>query len=150
MNSPAVIRLPRRQVRAAAAEFRGRAPLPSPRSPATTTGVPQEKAKESASMKRQYYKRSFFPDGRGRHLWMHGYHRHIGSAKWERFRRELIEQRGNRCEQCGQEGGSLVLHHLHYKTLGNEQPEDVQLLCRDCHERADEKRAAVNRQLGQS
>ena len=25
-----------------------------------------------------------------------------------------------------------------------ELPEDVQLLCRDCHERADEKRAVVN------
>jgi hypothetical protein len=73
-----------------------------------------------------------------------------GSAKWKRFRREVIEQRGNRCALCRQEGGSLVLHHPHYKTIGNEQPENVQLLCRGCHKRADKKRAAVNRAVGQS
>jgi 5-methylcytosine-specific restriction endonuclease McrA len=66
-------------------------------------------------------------------------------AAWKRLRSEVIEQRGNRCEQCVQEDVALVLHHLHYKTIGNEQPEDVQLLCSDCHERADEKRAAANR-----
>jgi hypothetical protein len=36
-----------------------------------------------------------------------------------------------------------VLHHLRYKSVGNEQPEDVQVLCQDCHERADERRAKV-------
>jgi 5-methylcytosine-specific restriction protein A len=80
--------------------------------------------------------RSDFPDR---------YAQRISSAEWKSLRRKIIEQRGNLCEKCGHEGGSLVLHHLHYKSMGNEQPEDVQLLCSTCHEQADEERAAVNR-----
>ena len=40
---------------------------------------------------------------------------------------------------------SLELHHVHYRSLGNEQPEDVELLCRECHTGADEARAAKGR-----
>jgi hypothetical protein len=55
------------------------------------------------------------------------------------------EQRGSRCEWCGQESASLALHHLHYRSLGSEQPEDVKLLCAECHTKADEARAARGR-----
>ena len=85
------------------------------------------------------------PDSRVRHSWMHDYNGHIGSAKWERFRREVIEQRGNRCERCGHVSAYLELHHKHYHSLGNEQPEDVELLCPKCHKGADEARAAKSR-----
>jgi len=78
-----------------------------------------------------FFSRSDFPDR---------YAHRISSTEWKSLRREIIEQRGNRCELCRHEGGSLVLHHLHYKSMGNEQPEDVQLLCSTCHEPADEKR----------
>jgi ribosomal protein S14 len=85
------------------------------------------------------------PDSRVRHSWMHDYNGHIGSAKWERFRREVIEQRRNRCERCGHVSAYLELHHKHYDSLGNEQPEDVELLCPKCHRGADEARAAKSR-----
>ena len=45
------------------------------------------------------------------------YAQRISSTEWKSLRREIIEQRGNRCEQCGHEGGSLVLHHLHDKSM---------------------------------
>ena len=54
----------------------------------------------------------------------------------------LVEQRGDRCERCGKESVPLDLHHVHYRLLGNEQPEDVELLCRECHRGADGSRAA--------
>ena len=40
---------------------------------------------------------------------------------------------------------SLELHHVHYRSLGSEQPEDVKLLCPECHAAADEARVAKSR-----
>ena len=82
------------------------------------------------------------PDSGARHSSRHDYNFHIASAEWQRFKCEVIKQRGNRCERCGQVSASLELHHLHYHSLGSEQPEDVELLCPKCHKGADEARAA--------
>jgi HNH endonuclease len=85
-------------------------------------------------------------DGWARHLRKHDdYNCHIGSTDWKRFKRELIKQRGYRCERCGQVSAPLELHHLHYHSLGSEQPKDVELLCPKCHKGADEARAAKSR-----
>jgi HNH endonuclease len=82
---------------------------------------------------------------RGRNDFPDRYHQRISSASWKTLKREVIEQRGNRCERCRQESASLALHHVHYRSLGSEQPEDVELLCSECHTRADEARAAKGR-----
>jgi len=42
------------------------------------------------------------------------------------------------CEDCEESwnfaiGFSPELHHLHYNTVGNESPEDLAVLCRECH-----------------
>lgn len=57
---------------------------------------------------------------------------------WAAFRRRILELRGGKCEHCAKKsdpsvGIYLHLHHKHYKTLGREQPEDVELLCNVCH-----------------
>jgi len=78
----------------------------------------------------------------GRNDFPDRYQQRISSAQWKSLKREIIEQRGNRCERCGQESASLELHHKHYRSLGSEQPEDVELLCAECHTRADGARAA--------
>ena len=41
------------------------------------------------------------------------------------------------CEDCGRsgEGVALDLHHLDYDRYGHEEPSDVILICRGCHER---------------
>lgn len=80
--------------------------------------------------------RSDFPDR---------YQRRISSAQWKTLKRKVIEQRGSRCERCEQVSASLHLHHVHYRSLGSEQPEDVELLCPECHTGADEARAAKSR-----
>lgn len=40
------------------------------------------------------------------------------------------------CPKCGFQSGNktkFVTHHRHYRTFGNERPEDVVVLCRPCH-----------------
>lgn len=76
----------------------------------------------------------------GRNDFPDRYHKRISSTEWKKLRLEVIEQQGNRCQHCGKDGISLALHHKHYKSMGNEQPQDVELLCSDCHATADQKR----------
>jgi 5-methylcytosine-specific restriction endonuclease McrA len=77
---------------------------------------------------------------RGRSDFRDRYQQHISSPDWMLLKNQILAQRGNRCERCGQSRISLELHHLHYRSLGNEQPEDVELLCQECHTLADEER----------
>lgn len=79
---------------------------------------------------------------RGRNDFPDRYHQRVSSAQWKILKRKVIEQRGNRCEHCGHVSASLELHHVHYRSFGSEQPEDVKLLCPECHKEADEARAA--------
>lgn len=65
--------------------------------------------------------------------WREKYKAHMKSEKWKLFRQGIIRERGAKCELCHDKKGGLHLHHLHYKTLGEETKEDVQLLCRACH-----------------
>jgi 5-methylcytosine-specific restriction endonuclease McrA len=60
----------------------------------------------------------------------------INSPQWQMFKLSIIAARGMKCEACGRDG-RVDLHHLHYRTLGAERPDDVRLLCYPCHQRAD-------------
>jgi len=82
------------------------------------------------------------PDGddyhylNGRNAFPDRYQQRMTSANWKTLKRKVIEQRDNRCERCEKESASLHLHHVHYRSLGSEQPEDVELLCPECHTEA--------------
>lgn len=74
-----------------------------------------------------------------------GYDVYLRSQRWREFRTAMLELADGTCERCGaseHENRLLVLdvHHLHYQTLGCEVPDDVQVLCRPCHELADDER----------
>lgn len=73
------------------------------------------------------------------------YQQRIASAEWKNLRRDVIAQRGSRCERCLREDDTLALHHKHYRSLGTELPDDVELLCGDCHKAADDARDQQNR-----
>jgi hypothetical protein len=45
----------------------------------------------------------------------------------------VIERSKGICERCHKRPGELV-HHLHYRSLYNEQPEDMQHWCKGCHD----------------
>ena len=44
----------------------------------------------------------------------------------------VLERAKGVCEDCSTDH-SLELHHLHYRTVGEEEPDDLLALCRDCH-----------------
>jgi hypothetical protein len=70
------------------------------------------------------------------------YTAYLLSETWRSLKRRIIKLRGYKCEWCKVEGNvSLQLHHLTYERLGCELDTDVQLLCSNCHFKADQRRA---------
>lgn len=63
------------------------------------------------------------------------YKEYLQSDKWRTFKNKLKRLRGNRCEVCQAPNKILDGHHLTYIRLYNERLDDVQLLCRECHEK---------------
>jgi 5-methylcytosine-specific restriction endonuclease McrA len=47
-------------------------------------------------------------------------------------RQEVGRRSRGRCEECGCTG-PLELHHMTYEDEGNEDPNDLEHLCRSCH-----------------
>ena len=61
------------------------------------------------------------------------YEDYIRSPEWRMFRHNIIMARGKQCQSCLETKGRIDLHHKHYKNFKCERPEDVILLCEDCH-----------------
>jgi hypothetical protein len=74
--------------------------------------------------------------------WRIRYERRIKSVPWKNMRRDFMRLRGPKCERCERTTTDLALHHKTYERLGRESPSDVELLCPNCHTRADAERAA--------
>jgi 5-methylcytosine-specific restriction endonuclease McrA len=68
------------------------------------------------------------------------YNQYMRSREWDHIRRQVLDRANGQCEHCG-ERGLLQVHHLHYESLGNEDLDDLQALCEDCHSDADIERA---------
>ena len=56
----------------------------------------------------------------------------LETDEWQRIRQEAIERADNCCADCGATR-RLQVHHLHYRNIGTEQPEDLVVLCESCH-----------------
>lgn len=61
------------------------------------------------------------------------YLNYLNSKEWRTFKLSIQKQRGDKCETCGITGIQLDGHHLTYKRLFHELPEDIKILCRSCH-----------------
>lgn len=60
----------------------------------------------------------------------------LRSERYRAVRGEAIRRAGGCCRQCGRASKSLDAHHWRgYSVLGREQPEDLEILCRVCHDR---------------
>lgn len=59
---------------------------------------------------------------------------YLHSEHWKMTRRAIIAKRGRYCERC-HKAGSVDVHHLTYARLGAERDEDLQVICRACHEK---------------
>ncbi len=64
------------------------------------------------------------------------YYEYIESAIWQKRAFEAKKRVGFRCQICyiHEDKSILDAHHRTYDRLGNEAPEDITVLCRDCHE----------------
>lgn len=61
------------------------------------------------------------------------YYEYIKSTAWKEKADAAKERAGNRCQVCNK-AGRLDAHHRTYERLGDELPEDITVLCRECHE----------------
>lgn len=69
------------------------------------------------------------------------YSRYLASDHWQSFRQELLEE-NQWCAKCGLPRWlaaiayrqDLNVHHKHYRTKGQETEEDVEPLCKRCHQ----------------
>lgn len=60
------------------------------------------------------------------------YREYLRSEDWRERRKELMEEAGWTCSECGDEAKQL--HHLNYDNLGDEELDiDVVALCTQCH-----------------
>jgi len=66
------------------------------------------------------------------------YAEYLQSDHWKQFAAEAKERAGNRCQLCNADG-ELHTHHRTYDRLGEELPEDVVVLCADCHAKFHDK-----------
>lgn len=64
------------------------------------------------------------------------YREYLKSREWAEFRAHIIKQRGRKCEKCGETKGAIHAHHLTYERIFVELESDIQLLCKNCHDKA--------------
>jgi hypothetical protein len=61
------------------------------------------------------------------------YYDYIKSPQWKRKADAAKKAAGYRCQVCNGKK-HLDAHHRTYERLGHERPEDITVLCRDCHQ----------------
>lgn len=61
------------------------------------------------------------------------YRTYLKSPQWDRRRLATLARAGYRCERCGAKA-PLQAHHLTYKNIFNERPQDLKALCFPCHQ----------------
>lgn len=60
------------------------------------------------------------------------YRNYLLSKEWFEIRNNLFKSRGKKCELCSSTT-RIEVHHKTYKNIFNEQLEDLQVLCSECH-----------------
>ena len=68
------------------------------------------------------------------------YHNYLQSSEWIELRIEMLHFYDYKCARCGvkHKHYNLHVHHKTYKNIYNEQPEDLELICKPCHEKEHE------------
>ncbi len=70
------------------------------------------------------------------------YYHYINSSEWRAKAEEAKARTNNRCQICNKSRAEVQLeaHHRTYERLGNELPEDITVLCRNCHQLYEDER----------
>ena len=59
---------------------------------------------------------------------------YLQSPEWEAIRELILQERGYRCQVCGEETKKVNVHHNHYEPRGFERRKDLLVLCQVCHD----------------
>ena len=76
--------------------------------------------------------RASIRDARLKGLGYHSYDDYLSSPAWRRVKARQRKLVIEACGLCGCDG-SLDLHHMTYERVGEERPDDLVWLCRNCH-----------------
>src|SRR5438874_456134 len=73
---------------------------------------------------------------------VNAYREYLESPEWQSRRLLALQHAGHRCQVCNSPDG-LEVHHRTYERIGNEELEDLTVLCHRCHEIFHEQELAV-------
>jgi len=61
---------------------------------------------------------------------------YMQSSEWQARRQAALKYASYRCQLCnrGRKQGQIKVHHRTYDRFGHENPSDLTVLCRDCHD----------------
>lgn len=63
-----------------------------------------------------------------------GYRAYLKSDHWQQRRRQAHRENHSHCSVCRRNDVPLDVHHLTYKHIGDERHEELNLVCRKCHD----------------
>ena len=63
------------------------------------------------------------------------YAAHLASDYWKAIRKKVLQRARGLCEKCHR-FKAVEVHHKTYKNFGHERMEDLQALCKRCHDRS--------------
>jgi hypothetical protein len=72
------------------------------------------------------------------------YEDYLKSEEWQAKRKQALAYAENRCQLCNGDG-ELHVHHRTYDRRGAEMPQDLIVLCKDCHEKFHNKGSYAER-----
>ena len=69
----------------------------------------------------------------------------VGGYKWAKLRKEIIKERGNKCEKCGKETNKLIADHITPIALHGKEfdKKNIQLLCNSCNKKKTSKDLSI-------
>ena len=75
------------------------------------------------------------------------YKEYLQTREWKDKARKAKKRARNRCQICNRPQTEVILdvHHRTYERRGQERPDDLTVLCRECHKIFEENRERVGR-----
>ena len=61
------------------------------------------------------------------------YRQYLETNHWQRMRNMKLKEVGYKCQLCGKVDEILHVHHNTYERIGNEDMNDLIVLCKHCH-----------------
>ena len=92
------------------------------------------KERDKAAWKQVLNGQNICPDCKREEFRNMTYPEYLQTAHWQAERQAAKERAHHRCQLCNR-GGELHVHHRTYERLGAEEPQDLTVLCAECHKK---------------